>query len=240
VTWTIIVLAILALVLWSFYISWRASRLDRLHNRVEAARTALDLALVRRASAASDLASSGLVDPATSLLLADAVRRARLANPAERDLAESDLTRALRATLGEQRDSAELEDADGSPGAGDRVPGHRDGTTATAATAGTAARQGPGTAAGATRPGAVAASAGPVRAIPQQDGPPEEEGAEELFDEVEKSARQVFIARKFYNDVAGRTIDARRRPLARVLRLSGSAKQPEFFDMDDELTDGDG
>jgi len=241
VTWTIIVLAILALVLWSFYISWRASRLDRLHNRVEAARTALDLALVRRASAASDLASSGLVDPATSLLLADAVRRARLANPAERDLAESDLTRALRATLGEQRDSAELEDGDGSPGAGDRVPGPRDGTAATAAaTAGAAARPGPGPAPGAARPGAVAAGTGPVRAIPQEDGPPEEEGAEELFDEVEKSARQVFIARKFYNDVAGRTIDARRRPLARVLRLSGSANQPEFFDMDDELTEGDG
>ncbi|WP_187366336.1 hypothetical protein [Trebonia kvetii] len=245
-TWTIIVLAILALVLWSFYISWRASRLDRLHNRVEAARTALDLALVRRASAASDLASSGLVDPATSLLLADAVRRARLANPAERDLAESDLTRALRATLGEQRDSAELED--GSPGAGDRAPGHRDGTrdgtaamaATAAAAAGAAARQGAGTAAGAAQPGAMAASAGPVRAIPQEDGPPEEEGAEELFDEVEKAARQVFIARKFYNDVAGRTIDARRRPLARVLRLSGSAKQPEFFDMDDTLTDGDG
>ncbi len=239
-TWTIIVLAILAVVLWSFYISWRASRLDRLHNRVEAARTALDLALVRRASAASDLASSGLVDPATSLLLADAVRRARLANPAERDLAESDLTRALRATLGEQGDSGELEDDDGSPGAGDRVPGHRDGTAATAATSGAAARQGLGTAPGAARPGAVAASTGPVRAIPQEDGPAEEEGAEELFDEVEKAARQVFIARKFYNDVAGRTIDARRRPLARVLRLSGSAKQPEFFDMDDELTDGDG
>ncbi len=48
-TWTIIVLAVLAVVLWSFYVSWRASRLDRLHNRVEAARTALDLALVRRA-----------------------------------------------------------------------------------------------------------------------------------------------------------------------------------------------
>src|SRR5215469_7546284 len=100
-TWTIIVLAILALVLWSFYISWRASRLDRLHNRVEAARTALDLALVRRASAASDLAFSGLLDPATSMLLADAVRRTRQADRAERDLAESDLTRALRATVGD-------------------------------------------------------------------------------------------------------------------------------------------
>ncbi len=204
-TWTIIVLAILALVLWSFYISWRASRLDRLHNRVEAARTALDLALVRRASAASDLASSGLLDPATSLLLADAVRRARQAGAAERDLAESDLTRALRATLGEPGIRGDPGNGDngggtGSPRAGTQNSGREGGL------------------------GGVA----------------EEEGAEELFDEVEKSARQVFIARKFYNDVAGRTLDARRRPLARVLRLSGSAKQPEFFDMDDALTESDG
>src|SRR6516165_602349 len=112
-TWTIIVLAVLALVLWSFYVSWRASRLDRLHNRVEAARTALDLALVRRGSAAADLASSGLLDPATSLLLADAVRRARQAEQAERDLAESDLTRSLRATLGEPGFRKELADDEG-------------------------------------------------------------------------------------------------------------------------------
>jgi hypothetical protein len=248
VTWTIIVLAILALVLWSFYISWRASRLDRLHNRVEAARTALDLALVRRASAASDLATSGLVDPATSLLLADAVRRARLASPAERDLAESDLTRALRATLGEQGDNGEIEDSDGRRVTGGRAHSDRD---AAAATAVTAAQPGPATrTASGAQAGPIAASTppavtgpsgtGPVRAIPLEDGPAEEEGAEELFDEVEKAARQVFIARKFYNDVAGRTIDARRRPLARVLRLSGSAKQPEFFDMDDALTGEDG
>ena len=75
----------------SFYISWRASRLYGLHNRAEVARTALDLALVRRAAAASELASSGLLDPATSLLLADAVRRVREVGQAERDLAESDL-----------------------------------------------------------------------------------------------------------------------------------------------------
>ena len=47
----------------------------------------------------------------------------------------------------------------------------------------------------------------------------------------------LFRSRKFYNDVAGRTIDARRRPLPRVLRLYGSAQQPVFFDMDDALTD---
>jgi hypothetical protein len=181
-TWTIIVLVLLALVLWGFYVSWRASRLDRLHNRVEAARTALDLALVRRASAASELASSGLLDPATSLLLADAARRVREVGPAERDLAESDLTRALRATLGDPDFRKELAADDG---AGDRGAGDR--------------------------------------------------GAAELVAEVEAAAQQVFIARKFYNDLAGRTVYARRRPLARTLRLAGSAPLPGFFDMDDEI-----
>jgi hypothetical protein len=171
-TWTIIVLIVLAVVLWGFWVFWRASRLDRLHNRVEAARTSLDLALVRRQSAAADLASSGQLDPATSLLLADAVHRARQAEPDVCDLAESDLTGALRATLAFRQ---ELESADSA----------------------------------------------------------------ELLDEVDKAARQVFIARKFYNDLAGRTIDARRRPLVRVLHLAGSAPQPGFFDIDDALTDND-
>jgi hypothetical protein len=176
VTWTILVLVVLAVVLWTFYVSWRASRLDRLHNRVEAARAALDLALVRRASAASELSCSGLLDPATSLVLADAALRARQADTGDRDLAESDLTRALRVILDRKvLDSAGLSDADG---AGDLA---------------------------------------------------------DLVDQVERAARQLFIARKFYNDVAGRTRDGRSRPLVRTLHLYGSAKQPEFFEMDDEL-----
>jgi hypothetical protein len=175
--WTYLVLVVLAVVLWGFYISWRASRLDRLHNRLEAARTALDLAMVRRSSAAYELASSGLLDPATSLLLADAVRRARDADQAERDLAESDLTQALRAVFGQPGFRKELEDMDGGV---------------------------------------------------------------ELIAEVEAAAQQVFIARKFYNDLADRTIYARRRPLARVFRLAGSAPPPRFFEMNDALPDGDG
>ncbi|HEY7277930.1 MAG TPA: hypothetical protein VH594_18310 [Trebonia sp.] len=187
-TLTIIVLALLAIVLWSFYVSWRASRLDRLHNRVEAARTALDLALVRRASAASELASSGLLDPAASLLLADAVRRARQADPAERDLAESDLTRALRATLGDPDFRKELA---GEDGADFDVHGDEHGAAS--------------------------------------------QGTAELVAEVEAAAQQVFIARKFYNDLAGRTVYARRRPLARAMRLAGSAALPAFFEMDDSI-----
>lgn len=176
-TLTYVVLVVLVLVVGGVYVSWRAGRLDRLHNRVEAARTGLDLALVRRSSAAFELASSGLLDPATSLLLADAVSRAKEAGSAERDLAESDLTRALRATFGQPGFESALADGD---------------------------------------------------------------EAKELVAEVESAAHQVFLARKFYNDVAARTIDARRRPLARVFRLSGNAPAPEFFEMDDALADGDG
>ena len=175
--WTYIVLVVLAVVLWAVYVAWRAGRLDRLHNRVEAARTALDLAMVRRSSVAYELASSGLLDPATSLRLADAVSRAKEADAADRDLAESDLTRALRAAFSQPGFRAELDGKDGAP---------------------------------------------------------------ELLGEVEAAAHQVFIARKFYNDVALQAIDARRRPLARAFRLAGNAPQPEFFEMDDALADADG
>ncbi len=82
------------------YISWRAGRLDRLHARLEAARAALDAALVRRSSVALELASSCLLDPATSLLLAGAAHDARTADES-RELRESDLTKALRAAFGQ-------------------------------------------------------------------------------------------------------------------------------------------
>ena len=95
-TTTIIVIVVLAI--FGVYISWRAGRLDRLHARLEAAKSALDAALVRRSSIALELASSGLLDPATSVLLAGAAHDAR--SPQDgREMAESDLTRALRAVF---------------------------------------------------------------------------------------------------------------------------------------------
>jgi hypothetical protein len=94
-------ISLLAFVVIAFagvYVSWRAGRLDRLHGRLEAARFALDAALLRRSSVALELASSGLLDPATSVLLAGAAHDARSAVDA-REIAESDLTRALRAVF---------------------------------------------------------------------------------------------------------------------------------------------
>jgi hypothetical protein len=167
---SVIVIAVLAIS--GVYVSWRAGRLDRLHTRVETARAALDAALVRRSSVTLEIASSGLLDPAASLLLADLAHDAR-STTTGRELAESDLTRALRTVFGgpDFRESID-------PGS----------------------------------------------------------GGEELVAELESTAQQVFIARKFYNDAVAVTVAARRRPLARTLRLAGGAPLPEFFEIDDTLT----
>ena len=166
-----IILIIAAALFVGVYVSWRAGRIDRLQARVEIARVALDVTLLRRSSVAQELATSGLLDPATSLLLAGPVYGTR-GGDRPRDLAESDLTRALRAAF--------------------------------------------------TQPDFRASLSG-------------KEGADELLAEVEETAHQVFVARKFYNDLAAVTRDARNRPLPRVLHLSGHAEAPVFFEMDDSL-----
>jgi hypothetical protein len=110
----VVVVAILGV-----YVSWRAGRLDRLHARLEARRAALDVALVRRSSVALELASSGLLDPATSLLLASVAHDARSAQNGQgweggQELPESDLTRALRAVFGQPGFRASLNGTDGA------------------------------------------------------------------------------------------------------------------------------
>jgi hypothetical protein len=91
--------ALLVVVLFGLYFSQVAGRLDRLHIRVDNAANALRTQLLRRASVALELAASGLLDPATSLFLAEAAHTARDASDAERDEAENTLTLALHAAL---------------------------------------------------------------------------------------------------------------------------------------------
>jgi hypothetical protein len=195
----ILIIAFLACV--GVYISWRAGRLDRLHARLDAARAALDAALVRRSSVALELASSGLLDPATSVLLAGAAHDARSAD---------------RASPADEAGSAD----------------------------------GAGSAAGASSAGGVGSAAGAremqesdlTRALRAVFSQPDfrallagREGAEELLGELESASHQVFLARKFYNDAVAATLAARRRWLAVLLRLAGTAPLPEFFEIDDSL-----
>ena len=84
------------------YLSSTAGLLDRLHHRIETAHAALDAQLIRRVAAAQDIASSGFLDPASSLVLSAAAQEALIADPdddAQRSLVESDLTRTINAVF---------------------------------------------------------------------------------------------------------------------------------------------
>jgi hypothetical protein len=132
VTWVVVGLIVLGLLL-AWYLSFSASRLDRLHHRVEGARATLDAQLVRRAEAAIELATSGLLDPASGLLVAGAAAEALEAgedpgdddDAAGRESAESDLSHVLRVALAEPtaaESHADLSSAPpGRPGLGGEV-----------------------------------------------------------------------------------------------------------------------
>jgi hypothetical protein len=93
---------VVALIAIGLYLSWTAGRLDRLHARIDAARAALDAQLLRRASVTQELATSGVLDPAASIVLYEAAHAARQAEEEQREVAESELSAALRAVFGEQ------------------------------------------------------------------------------------------------------------------------------------------
>ncbi len=91
-TWvTIVFLTLLAL----WYLSFSATRLDRLHHRVETSWANLDVLLQKRAAIALEIAHSDLADPASSMLLTGAAYQARDAEFKNRSMAESGLSGAL-------------------------------------------------------------------------------------------------------------------------------------------------
>ncbi len=77
--WVWAVLGIAVAVTLLLWLSWTANRLDRMHHRIDVARASLDTHLLRRSGAALELATSGTLDPARSLLLVDAASEARAA-----------------------------------------------------------------------------------------------------------------------------------------------------------------
>ncbi len=102
---------VVVMVAWAWYLSTTAGRLDRLHRKIDTSRLALEVHLLRRSSIALELAAAGVLDPASSMLIADAAHRARAAgdeDDAARSLAESELTAALDAALGDPQELAEI------------------------------------------------------------------------------------------------------------------------------------
>ena len=89
----LIALLVIAFIAW--YLSYSATRLDRLHHRVETSWANLDSLLQRRAAIALEIARSEASDPAAALLLTHAAHQAREASVRERSSAETGLTGAL-------------------------------------------------------------------------------------------------------------------------------------------------
>lgn len=106
--WVPIVVGLLLIL--GVYLSWTAGRLDRMHARVDASLAVLDAELLRRSASALELATAGLLDPATSVVIADAASRARTIDDDSRFQTESDLTAVLCAGMDEPEDLAALRD----------------------------------------------------------------------------------------------------------------------------------
>lgn len=90
---SLLILFIIAIFAW--YLSFLATRLDRLHHRVETSWANLDSLLQRRAAIAIEIARSDIADPASSLLLTFAAHQAREASVRDRSQAETGLSGAL-------------------------------------------------------------------------------------------------------------------------------------------------
>ncbi len=108
-TWWVL-LALLAVALVAAWLYWTASRLDRMHHRIEVARVSLDTQLLHRSGSALELAGAEVLDPARSVLLLEAAHAARAADPGEFERAESELSAVLRAVFDDEEEARRLKD----------------------------------------------------------------------------------------------------------------------------------
>ncbi|GAA4433360.1 membrane protein [Georgenia halophila] len=205
-----VLLAVLVIVVAVVLLWRRAVRLDVLHRTVLRSRATLEAQLVRRASAAYELAASGALDPAEALLVTDVALRASDASgaelvpdglagpegtgpldeaaltgdgprpasaqetgePVDRGLVESELSRTLRAVLGEPEEQAVL------------------------------------------------------AADPR---------AADIVSRLHQSWYRLQLARRFHNSHVEQVRSLRSDAVVRVFHLAGRAPVPEPFDMDDAL-----
>lgn len=85
------------------YLTWLASRLDRLHARTDGARASLDAQLLRRSATALAIAeyaaATEVLTVPAARAVADTARAASTAAAPQREPAENDLSRALHTAL---------------------------------------------------------------------------------------------------------------------------------------------
>lgn len=211
---TLLVAAALLLLLWWVWVA--ASRLDRLHRKAATSRAALDNQLVRRASAAAELASSGLLDPVSSVLVGEAAWEALSAG----GFGRTELVAALP-------DLAAVVGPDLRVGATIDPYGGRD-----------AAGPGGGPGVGLVdRDLAESELSRTVRAALAEPSEVEELRADargaELVEAIEAAWYRVQLSRRFHNEAAAQTQRMRRNAMVRLFRLHGHAAMPHTVEIDD-------
>ncbi|MGN8245479.1 hypothetical protein ACTHAM_002602 [Cellulomonas soli] len=218
-TWSetsVLVAAVVTLALWSVWVA--ASRLDRLHRKVGASRAVVDAQLLRRATVSAELAASGLLDPASAVIVGEASRAALQAGgsaAAEGPTVPVELGALLAA---------------GSTVPTVPVPGATDPATS----AGRRAQAG-------ERGRVESELTDALRAV--LDSPEEvddlrlDPAGAELLDELSAAWYRVQLARRFHNEAVAQTQRVRRGRLVRLLRLAGHAPEPATLELDDEWPD---
>ncbi|QGQ19403.1 hypothetical protein GC089_09365 [Cellulomonas sp. JZ18] len=205
--WTdavLLVVAVLALLLWLVWV--RASRLDRLHRKVGASRAVVEAQLVRRATVAAELATSGLLDPASSVVVGEAAWAALSASGADGDVPSGLLPADLRVLL--------RADAGGRGGA--TPPGPT-----------------PGADRGLVESELTAALHEVLDDVDEVAGLAADPGGQELLDALAAAWYRVQLARRFHNEAVAQTQRVRRGLVVRALRLAGHAPEPRTVELDD-------
>ncbi len=203
--WAVVVVAVLAVLMWAVWVE--ASRIDRLHRKVAASLSVLEAQLVRRATAAVELASTGVLDPVSSVLVGEAAFAALDAGgsptghltPVPADLAR---------LVGD--DPAPLRPGSVPPPGSAPVVDRGLVESELSATLRAALED----------PDEVAA----IRAEP---------GGAELVASLAAAWFRVQLARRFHNEAVAQTRRVRGKALVRALHLAGHAPMPQPFDLDD-------
>jgi len=203
--WGLLAAAAVLLLVWAVWVE--ASRLDRLHRKVAASLAVLETQLVRRASVAVELASSGILDPVSSVLVGEAAFAALDAS-GEGTGTLTSLPPELVRIVAEQ---------------GDVPP--RGGATTTGRPAGTDRSQVESELSATLR--AALEDRDEVAAIRADPG-----GAD-LVEALAAAWFRVQLARRFHNEAVVQTGRVRGKVLVRWLRLAGHAPLPQPFDIDD-------
>ena len=218
-TWSEVVVILVAIITIGVVVAWQAAtRLDRLHRKVVASRIALDAQLVRRAGAAHALATSGVIDPVSALVLTDAV-------------IATDAAQGERELLVAVPDLASLVDEHPHAGPGDQaelVHG-----AAPPRVIGQALAEGLGE----VRTHAESNLSAALRAVLADAEDVAElrstvDGGEILTD-LAAAWYRVQLARRFHNEAVAQAQRMRAKRGVRVLHLAGRAPMPQMVEFDD-------